>query len=303
LIAKVASPLVQTLNPTATNLFSGIRGGMPRPPTTPKLPNPVTGIRPSYVAPQNPVSTPPASAPTQPTQPKTPTTPAAPAGGGSDPFAGAYNLDSDPIVQKIKALNAANYAQAVAATQSNAKQDLITSGFDFSQLLKNNPSLAQGVLGSVFGDQATQLAARNNPYSTAANLALSHNQNVDKIDQLNNAANTFYSSARANNQSAEAHNYLGQVDQAQTTLGQALSTLLQNLAQTKEQEDMALMNAYMQAEANAIASGNWPGGGGGSQAPDESVTGGGVTAAAGRRPTVAAPWQRALVNAGWATRY
>lgn len=163
-----------------------------------------------------------------------------------------YNLDTDPIVQRIKALNANNYANAVSGAQANAKQDLIGGGFNFSDILAAHPELAQGILGSVLADQATAQAAQQNPYSTAANLALGHNQNVHNVDQTDNAANLYYSSTRANQLGDEAHQYLGNIAGAQDTLAQALASLIGGVTSEQSTENQNLANAYSTARENAV---------------------------------------------------
>jgi hypothetical protein len=173
-------------------------------------------------------------------------TPSAAAGGS--PPASAYDLSTDPIVQKIQALNAANYSQAVGTADAARKQALVDAGF---------PDLAGAAqFGSleapVTGDQATQLAAAGNTYSTAAQLALAHQQANQGIDQAENAANLYYSSDRANQLGNEAHGYLGKVASAEDQARQQLSAILQTLLGVRTSGNTDLSNAYETARQDAI---------------------------------------------------
>jgi hypothetical protein len=186
----------------------------------------------------------------------TKTPPAAPSAAKpstpTDNSGSIYNLDTDPIVQRIKALNTNNYAGAVANAQASAKQDLIGAGFNLADIIAAHPELGQGILGSVLADQATAEAAQQNPFSTAATLANTHNQNVHAIDQNDNAANLYYSSTRANQLGDEAHQYLGGVASAQSTVAQALAALLGGVTNEQQTENENLANAYDTARENAV---------------------------------------------------
>lgn len=161
---------------------------------------------------------------------------------------GAYDLSTDPIVQKIQALNAANYGQAVGTADAARKQALIDSGFgDLAQ------SAQFGSLEApTTGDQATALAANQNPYSTAAKLALAHQQADQGIDQAANDRNLFYSSTRGNQLGDEAHNYLGNVAGAEDQTRQQLSAILQTLLGVRTTGNSDLSNGYETARQNAI---------------------------------------------------
>lgn len=177
---------------------------------------------------------------------------APPAAAGS----GVYDLSTDPIVQKIQALNAANYGQAVAGAQASAKQDLIDSGFDFTSALAANPDLAATInsspIGSVLTDQATGEAAAANPYSTAAGLLNTHNQNNTAISQGENDNNLFYSSDRGNQLGTEANNYLGSVAGAQGSLASTLSGLLGGLTTEQQTEQQNLADTIETERENVI---------------------------------------------------
>lgn len=180
-------------------------------------------------------------------------TPSAAGGGGA---AGSpYDLSTDPIVQKIQALNAATYSTAIGTADAARKQALVDAGF---------PELAGAAqFGSLeaptTGDQATALAAGQNTYSTAARLALAHQQANTGIDQTENASNLFYSSDRANKLGDEAHGYLGNVAGAEDQTRQQLSAILQTLLGVRTGGNTDLANGYETARqdaiTNAIASG------------------------------------------------
>lgn len=212
-----------------------------------------------YTAPASPgaAATPKAPAASPAAAPSAPGASApAPAADGGAGGGGAYDLSTDPIVQKIRALNTTNYGQAVAGAQASAKQDLIDSGWSFGDAINQNPDLAASIgsspIGSVLTDEATNLAAQKNPYSTRAGLALAHSGNVNAVDQNENAQNLYYSSDRANKLGDEAHSYLGSVAGAQGSLAQQLAALLTGLTTEKGTEQRGEADALEQARQNAI---------------------------------------------------
>src|SRR5581483_10149060 len=95
------------------------------------------------------------------------------------PAGGAFDLSTDPIVQKIRALNASNYGDAVAGADAQRKTALINSGFSDLARAAQFGSLENPTTG----DEATALAAAGNPFSTAAQLAHSHEAAGHTIDQ------------------------------------------------------------------------------------------------------------------------
>src|SRR5690348_11047231 len=66
--------------------------------------------------------------------------------------------DSDPVLQQIRAQTQANIANAQAQALASRQKSLIQFGYD-------------PVLASLYGDAATTEAAKNNPFSTLAQLA------------------------------------------------------------------------------------------------------------------------------------
>lgn len=164
----------------------------------------------------------------------------------------AYNLDTDPIVQKIKALNTQNMGTTVAGAQDTAKGDLIDSGFNLADIIRAHPELASSPIADVLGDPTTALAAQHNPYSVAANLALAHQKAVQVIDQTANDNNLYFSSTHGNQLGDEAHSYLGNVSGAQNTLAQALQALIGNVQGEGTSEAQKLADAYSQARTGAV---------------------------------------------------
>lgn len=164
----------------------------------------------------------------------------------------AYDLSTDPIVQKIKALNTSNYNSAVDSAQAAAKQDIIGSGFNFADMLKDDPALAGSDIAGALTDEGTNLAAQQNPFSIAAQLRDAHAKANQGIDQGANDANLYYSSTRGNQLADELKGYVGNVSGAQNTLRGQLDALLGGLTGEKQTESTNLANAIEQARQNAI---------------------------------------------------
>lgn len=167
----------------------------------------------------------------------------------------AFDLSTDPIVQKIRALNTANYGDAVAGADAQRKQLLVNSGFADLARAAQFGSLESPTTG----DEATALAAQQNPFSTAAQLAHSHAAADRGIDQGANDANLYYSSARANNLGDEARNYLQNESTAESQVRSQLDAIIQSLVQARSDErtneENAIETARQNAINNAIASG------------------------------------------------
>lgn len=165
-----------------------------------------------------------------------------------------YDMSTDPIVQKIQQLNSANYGQAVAGAQSSAKQDIINSGFNLSQGMDpaTLAAISGSPIGSILTDASTLQAAAQNPFSTAAGLLATHNQNNNTIDQGDNDNNLYYSSTHANNLGQEVNNYLGSVSGAQGALGTALNGLLTGLTSEQQTEQQNLADTIASETENVI---------------------------------------------------
>lgn len=173
---------------------------------------------------------------------------AMPAQYGKSTSKSMFDLSTDPIVQKIKAMNDRTWGEAVSSTDAARKQLLIDSGFGDLARATNFGSLEQPQTG----DEATALAAEANPYSIAANLMRAHAQAQTGIDQADNNANLFFSSARANHLGDEAHQYLGNVTSAQGQIRQQLTDLVTNLLNERSRENDALAGGYSDARTAAV---------------------------------------------------
>jgi hypothetical protein len=170
-----------------------------------------------------------------------------------------YNIDfsGDPILAKIRAMNAQNIANAENAALAGRKQQLIGYGFD--------PAL-QGL----YPDEATAEAARQNPFSTLAQLLFNHQQQGQQLTEALNKANLFYSGERIKQTGLEGRNYTLQQSQAGNALQNALNTIANSVLAAKMQAQQAELQGESDAYTRALnfALQNNTGGGG-------SDTGGG----------------------------
>lgn len=142
--------------------------------------------------------------------------------GGTPPGTGqpdqnaAAPWESDPVLQQIRGMQAANVAAAEAQAQAARQQALISYGYD--------PALeAQGV----YGDAGTAGSAKANPFSTLSSLSQQHQQRQKNLNESLNKANLFYSSTRGTQLGQEGQQYLGEQYQA----GQKLQSVLGQIAQ------------------------------------------------------------------------
>jgi hypothetical protein len=172
---------------------------------------------------------------------------------------GAIDFSTDPILQRVTALARMNAQQAQAGADASAKQALINSGFGDVARSYRFGGPADELLGlgdtSSTGDEATALAAQNNPYSVAALLGKAHTAQNVGIDQNQNLQNLFYSSNRANLLGDEAQNYLGKQYGAQQDLAGQLGGIGQQLIAARQGAEGQVLgeqeNAYMRALQNA----------------------------------------------------
>lgn len=125
------------------------------------------------------------------------------AGGapGGQPAVDPYNFDADPVYQRVIAANQRRVQEAQANSLAARKQLAIDSG---------DESLAP--------DEATRQAARNNPFSLAAQFAKHAREQPRALTEQDNANNLFYSSAAGQHQSELAQQLLAEQagNQAQT---------------------------------------------------------------------------------------
>jgi len=142
-----------------------------------------------------------------------------PAGGaGQAQDQGAAPWESDPVLQQIRGLQAANVAAASAQAQAAQQQALIAYGYD--------PALDQQ---GVYGDANTAGAAKANTFSTLNQLGQQHEQRQKNLNESLNKANLFYSSTRGTQLGQEGQQYLGE----QWGAGQKLQGVLGQIAQGK----------------------------------------------------------------------
>jgi hypothetical protein len=162
-------------------------------------------------------------------------------------------LSSDPILAQIRALGQQGIQDARSGALSLAERALIGYGSaDVPQSLRDlyakdtsNPIYA------ALNDQGAAAAAKANPDSTLAQLALEDQRNNAGIDQTTNAQNLYYSSTHANQLGDEATGYRQKQSSAaqslEQLLGQANQGVLdaQNVAMQQYQGE--LPNAYQRA--------------------------------------------------------
>jgi hypothetical protein len=184
-----------------------------------------------------------------------------PAGAGFAPppasFGGA-DLSSDPILAQVQAFNQRVLQQAEASALAAKKSALIQFG---------SPELAEKTIH----DTNTATAAKENPFSTLAQLLFAFNRNRQGIDQTRNAQNLFYSSTRANDVTGEGKNYLQNQSLAQGQVEGALRGYDEQVLSAQQ----AAMDRWLSALADAYE--RWlrthQGGGGGGGGADPGASG------------------------------
>jgi hypothetical protein len=190
-------------------------------------------------------------------------------GGGGGSGGSGYNFDfsGDPILARIRALNAQNISQAEASALAQRKRAEIGYGYD--------PALQ-------YEDTATQEAARQNPFSALAQLLFNHGQRAGGLDESLNKSNLFYSGERAKQVGLEGRQYTleqtNQQGQFQNTMDAIAQAVLQAKMQAQQQEIQGESDAYGRSINNALQYGGYGGGG--------SSGGGGALENAGQFGTV-----------------
>jgi hypothetical protein len=186
--------------------------------------------------------------------------PGAQVGGG-----GPISFEGDPILARIRAMNAQNIAQAEAAALAQRKRAEIGYGYD--------PNLK-------YEDAATAEAAKQNAFSTLYQLLLGHTQRAHSLDENLNKANLFYGSERANQVGLEGRQYTGEQVQQQGVLQNLMDSIAQGVLQTRlgaqQSEIQGESDAYNRALQFAMQYGTDGGGGaggGGAPAPTWGGTG------------------------------
>lgn len=189
--------------------------------------------------------------------------PQAPAGGGGGSGGGGgaggygyYSLDSDPILAQIKAMNERQIAAAQAAAMAGRKQAQIAYGYD--------PNVT-------YEDAATQEAAKQNAFSTLAQLLFNHGERAHGLDESLNKANLFYSGERARQVGLEGRQYTLEQSQANQGYQKQIEAIAQMVLQAQQQAQEReiqganeAMNRQLQfALANGTGIAGLLGGGGG----------------------------------------
>lgn len=163
----------------------------------------------------------------------------------------AYDASTDPVLQQIRALTGKGRAAAESGAAAARKQLAISYGDD--------------ALARLFGDDATAAAARNNPFSVAAELARAYKRNDEDIVEDYNKRNLFYSGARGKAHSREAENYQRRSFMAESEKQQRLAAIQAELMQQLlgyDREDIeGLQGAYGRASDRALQFGIDPGAG------------------------------------------
>lgn len=212
----------------------GVNSSSPLPIGATPAPLPSTVATPASTA-APPISTPPAATPTPPATPPSATPPATPPATPTTPI----SMTGDPILARVIAFNEQQNANAAANALTQKKVALTQYGYD-----ENAPGL--------YPDQNTADAAKQNPFSTLANLLYGHNQSTRGIDETTNNANLFYSGERVRELGQESHDYLGNRSAASSALARVLAAADQGVLDAKASGDLREIDAAQQAYQRAL---------------------------------------------------
>lgn len=145
----------------------------------------------------------------------------------------SVNVGSDPIYQQaVAAVNAANQ-QAEAAALGAERTNLIRYG---------DPNLVRSVLGDQ-ADEDTINAARNNTFSTVAELGRWNTRALGNVDSTANRNNLFFSSTRGRDRGLQQEDYLRQQTRTGNQLQDVLTGIAQQLMGTKQAGLQQLLSA------------------------------------------------------------
>lgn len=177
----------------------------------------------------------------------------------------SFDLETDPILQRMHALAASQRAQAESGALALRKQLAIDYGdTGYGKTL----------------DESTGKAAEQNPFSVFANLANQYQTGTRNLEENLNAHNLFYGGARINALANALTDYQRQQAAATGQEQQSLTGIEQNrvaaLLAADQEEQQAYTDAYARALQLALAGGYGGGGGGGATYPGPN---GGYTAA------------------------
>lgn len=183
--------------------------------------------------------------------------PTAPTPTPQQPGASPYDASADPILQQIRALTGKQRGDLESGARKGRTQLAIEYG---------DESLARQYGGDSFAQ-----AARDNPFSVAAELARSYQRGGREIDESYNQDNLFYSGARGQALTDLAFDYQRRSARAESEKQQRLSAITAELAQAlaglDREEIDALGAANSRALERALEYGIDPGVGGSFAAP------------------------------------
>lgn len=205
-------------------------------------------------------------------------------GDASAPRAPATNANgvdysSDPVLQRIHALNETGRQDAASSALAGRKQALIGHGYD--------PSIDQsGADRALFPDEQTLQAAQSNPFSTLSQLKHNEDVAVSGLEDKLNKANLYYSSERGNQLGEAGRDYQLALSQASSNRDSQLGSLASALLGARQQADQSDIGAESDAYSRAttlsqLLGGAYAGGGGGGV--DTSAAGGTVGPTGGSR--------------------
>jgi hypothetical protein len=146
----------------------------------------------------------------------------------------AVDLSQDPILQQIRAIGAQHTTGAQGDELAGRKQALIAYGYD--------PSL-----DSLYPDENTREAAKQNPFSVLATQKHDYAQRTTALEENLNKGNLFYSGYRGTQLGENARNYQQQQATSSGALNDTLSALQHALLSARQEE--ADRNASALAEA------------------------------------------------------
>lgn len=146
---------------------------------------------------------------------------------------GSIDWQNDPIYQQAQAAVQAQIAQAEAQSLAAEKQNLIRYG---------DANLVAQVLGGK-ADQQTLDAARNNSFSTVAELGRWNTRALGGIDSSTNRNNLYYSSTRLRDRGLQSEDYVRQQTRTANQLQDVLTGIANGLMQARTQGQMELVSA------------------------------------------------------------
>lgn len=190
------------------------------------------------------VPTPPNQNPVAPTPASVSTSTGSPPGGATDGAGGLDALESDPVLQQVKAAAAAGDENARAAALTAREQELLAYG---------DPALAASILGA---SDPMVAAAGQNQESTLARLKRGYTQGLWNFDNTLDPS-LVYSGARIRGEGNLGQTYQDNLASAaagiQGQLGNITDVLNAALAADADKVSSAYADAYSRAVQAALA--------------------------------------------------